>query len=113
MTRDELLRLRDQAGAQVSSLQGELQALFEASRASNADDEHDPEGTTIAFERAQLTAVLDAARRHLRDLDLAVHHFDEGTYGVCETCGKEIPDDRMTARPSARTCITCASAQRR
>ena len=112
MTRDELLRLRDKAGAQVSSLDDELQALFEASRASNADDEHDPEGTTIAFERAQLTAVLDAARRHLRDLDLAVHHFDEGTYGVCETCGNPIPDDRMTARPSARTCITCASTSR-
>ncbi|MET0494578.1 MAG: TraR/DksA C4-type zinc finger protein [Actinoplanes sp.] len=109
MTRDELLRLRDKAGAQVSSLDGELQALFEASRASNADDEHDPEGTTIAFERAQLTAVLEAARRHRRDLDLAVHHFDEGTYGVCETCGNPIPDDRMAARPSARTCITCAS----
>ena len=113
MTRDELLRLRDTAGAQAASLDGELQALFEASRASNADDEHDPEGTTIAFERAQLTAVRDAARRHLRDLELAVHHFDEGTYGICEICGNPIAPDRLTARPSARTCITCASLPRR
>lgn len=113
MTRDELLHLRDRTGAQVASLNDELQALFAASRASNADDEHDPEGATIAFERAQLTAVLDAARRHLTDLELAVRHFDEGTYGVCESCGAPIPDDRLTARPSARTCIACASALRR
>ncbi|MET7709961.1 TraR/DksA C4-type zinc finger protein [Micromonospora sp. NPDC005413] len=107
--RQELLRLREQTEAQVTALDGDLRSLFEASRSSNADDEHDPEGSTIAFERAQLTAVLDAARRRLAELDVALQRVDDGTYGVCERCSRPIPPERLVARPSARTCVACAS----
>ena len=43
-----------------------------ASRDTNADDEHDPEGAAIAFERAQLAALLAASRQRLADLDRAL-----------------------------------------
>jgi RNA polymerase-binding protein DksA len=108
MTRADLLTMRDEVAAEIATLDGDLLSLFEASRSSNADDEHDPEGSTIAFERAQLTAVRDAARRRLTDLDDAIKRLDAGTYGVCENCGEPIPADRLEARPSARTCIACA-----
>ncbi|WP_406069157.1 TraR/DksA family transcriptional regulator [Micromonospora sp. NBC_01638] len=107
--REELLRLRQQTESQAAALDGDLRSLFEASRSSNADDEHDPEGSTIAFERAQLTAVLDAARRRLAELDGALRRVDEGSYGVCERCALPIPAERLVARPSARTCVACAS----
>jgi len=107
--RDTLLALRAEAGAEVATLEGDLDALFEASRASNADDEHDPEGSTIAFERAQLTAVLTAARRRVTDLTDALERLATGSYGVCESCGAPIPAARLEARPSARTCVGCAS----
>jgi RNA polymerase-binding transcription factor DksA len=108
-TRDALLRLRDEAAAEVATLESDLNGLFEASRSSNADDEHDPEGSTIAFERAQLTAVLAAARQRVADLSEAVRRLDAGGYGVCESCGAAIPAERLAARPSARTCVGCAS----
>ncbi|MEV4629185.1 TraR/DksA C4-type zinc finger protein [Micromonospora sp. NPDC049523] len=107
--REVLLQLREQAEAQAEALDGDLRNLFEASRSSNADDEHDPEGSTIAFERAQLTAVLDAARRQLAELDVALQRLDDGTYGVCEGCARPIPVERLAVRPSARTCVTCAN----
>ena len=106
--RDTLRRLRDQVAAEVVTLDDTLRGLFEASRASNADDEHDPEGTTIAFERAQLTAVRDAARSRLADIELALERVDSGAYGVCEQCGQPIPAERLAVRPSARTCVGCA-----
>ena len=109
MDRDEnLRRLRAEAGLQVDRLDQELRELFEASRSSNADDEHDPEGATIAFERAQLTALLAAGRRRLADLDDALGRSAAGTYGVCERCGEPIPADRLAARPHATTCVGCA-----
>jgi DnaK suppressor protein len=108
-TRDALLRLRDEAGAEVATLERELRELFEAARSSNADDEHDPEGSTIAYERAQLTAVLAAARQRVADLDDALRRLDAGTYGVCESCGAAIPAERLAVRPSARTCVGCAA----
>ncbi|SIM61917.1 TraR/DksA family transcriptional regulator [Micromonospora cremea] len=108
--RAELLRLRDQTQAQVVALDSDLRSLFEASRSSNADDEHDPEGSTIAFERAQLTAVLDATRRRLAELDVALRRVEAGTYGRCERCSRPIPAERLAARPSARTCVGCAGS---
>jgi DnaK suppressor protein len=107
-TRANLRQLRDRADVEVQSLDRDLHSLFEASRSSNADDEHDPEGCTIAYERAQLTSVLDATRRRLADLDDAIARLDAGTYGVCERCGRSIPTDRLTVRPFARTCVACA-----
>jgi RNA polymerase-binding transcription factor DksA len=107
-TRAALLALRERAEAEAVTLDGDLHGLFEAARSSNADDEHDPEGTTIAYERAQLTAVLEATRRHVADLDLALGRLADGTYGVCERCGRPILAERMAARPTATTCVTCA-----
>lgn len=97
-------------GTQVAWLEGQLADLVAASASSNADDEHDPEGTTIAFERAQVTSLLRQARRSGEDLQRAVTRIAEGTYGVCEACGGQIGVDRLAARPDAATCIGCASA---
>ncbi|WP_432824549.1 TraR/DksA family transcriptional regulator [Dactylosporangium sp. CA-092794] len=107
-TRAGLLRRREAAAAEVAALAADLRGVFAASVDSNADDEHDPEGSTIAYERAQLTAVLDAARRRLADLDDALARLAAGTYGGCERCGRPIPAERLAARPAARTCVGCA-----
>jgi RNA polymerase-binding transcription factor DksA len=84
--------------------------MVAASRDSNADDEHDPEGATIAFERAQLASVLRLATDDLVEVDAALGRVSAGRYGRCERCGQPIASARLDARPTARLCITCASA---
>ena len=81
--------------------------MVSASVGSNGDDEHDPEGTTIAFERSQLDALVRQAREHLREIDAAMARLAEGRYGVCERCGRPIAAERLEARPVARTCVRC------
>ena len=105
--RTALERLRDETRAEIATLDADLHALFEASRDDNADDEHDPEGATIAYERAQLTAVLEAARAQLAAVNDALSRLDAGTYGRCESCGKPIAAERLAIRPFATTCVTC------
>ena len=100
---------RADAGRQVDQLRHDLAEVMAASRDSNADDEHDPEGATIGFERAQLTSLLAAAQRRLADADRALVQVRTGGYGTCERCGGAIGAERLAARPSARTCIGCAS----
>ena len=95
--------------AQIAALTREFDGVVAASRSSNADDEHDPEGATIAFERQQVAALLGAARRRLADVEAALERRAAGGYGVCEVCGGSIPAERLAARPSARTCVSCAS----
>ena len=99
---------RAAALAQIEALTREFDAIVAASQASNADDEHDPESATIAFERQQVAALLEQARRRLADVDAAVTAVEAGTYGRCETCGRPIAPERLAARPTARTCIDCA-----
>jgi DnaK suppressor protein len=74
----------------------------------NSDDEHDPEGSTIAFERARTISLLQEARTRLGELERAAERLTAGTYESCEQCHQEIAAERLAARPEVRTCIRCA-----
>ncbi|MQA31949.1 TraR/DksA family transcriptional regulator [Modestobacter roseus] len=106
---EDLTRARAEALAQIAALTREFDEVVAASAASNADDEHDPEGATIAFERQQLAALLESAHRRLADVDDALARAAAGDYGRCASCGGPIGAERLAARPQARTCITCAA----
>ncbi|MEP7178017.1 MAG: TraR/DksA family transcriptional regulator [Pseudonocardiales bacterium] len=104
--------LRGQAQRSISALSGDLQSVVQASADTNADDEHDPEGSTIAFERAQVRALLDSARDNLVEIDAALARIAAGSYGRCEACGAPIGRERLQARPAARLCVSCAATRR-
>lgn len=93
----------------LATLTDDFDKLVAASRGDNADDEHDPEGATIAFERSQLDALVQQARRHLIEIDAASARLSNGTYGTCQLCGRPIPEARLRARPTARNCVNCGA----
>lgn len=99
---------RDASVAHLTALQHDFDGIVAASASSNADDEHDPEGATIAFEREQISDMAKRTRERVDQLDAALRRLDEGTYGICATCGSPIGAARLDARPFATTCIRCA-----
>lgn len=111
--RDRLAEERRTTLRRLADLTEDFDAVVAASRDTNADDEHDPEGATIAFERSQVDALVRQARQHLAEIDEALARIDAGTYGTCTTCTEPIAPERLEVRPVARTCITCAAAPRR
>ena len=110
--RAELERRRAAAAERLAALTGRFDEVVAASVDANADDEHDPEGATIAFERSQLDALARAARADLAEIAAAQERLAAGTYGVCERCGRVIAPGRLEARPTARTCVACAAGGR-
>ena len=94
----------------VVDLETELAGIVEQQLAVAPDDEHDAEGSTIGFERARVIALLAHARAVLAELEQAQSRLAGGTYGRCSTCGEPISQERLAARPTARTCVRCASA---
>jgi RNA polymerase-binding transcription factor DksA len=92
----------------LAGLRAEHRGFVDASRDTNADDEHDPEGATIAFEREQVGALVRQAEQHLGEVEAALLRVDDGTYGVCAVCGRPIPAERLEVRPTALTCVGCA-----
>jgi RNA polymerase-binding protein DksA len=103
---------RAATAAHLDALERDLDAMVRASAGANADDEHDPEGATIAFERAQLTALLNGSRERLAELDAALDRIEHGTYGYCRGCGRPIAAERLAARPFATMCVDCAGQVR-
>lgn len=96
---------QDEVRARLAHMTMDLESLFAASADSNADDEHDPEGQTIAYERSQLSALIQSAQEHLASIEAAMTRLREGRYGICEVCHQQIPAARLDARPTARTCV--------
>lgn len=43
----------------------------------------------------------------LKDINLALEKIRNGKYGICEKCGKEIPEERLKVHPEARFCLKC------
>jgi RNA polymerase-binding transcription factor DksA len=107
--REILLAERVRVLRGIAALEREFAGIAEAASAGGTDDEHDPEGATLAFERQHTAALLDQAQQQLAAVDAALARLAAGRYGVCDRCGQPIGEDRLAARPAALTCVRCAA----
>jgi RNA polymerase-binding transcription factor DksA len=106
--RAALRRAEADTGARVVALQREFDEIVESGSLTNTDDEHDPDGATIAYERARTAALLARATEDLDHLRRSRTRLDAGDFGRCQTCGRPIGAERLLAHPTARHCIACA-----
>ena len=107
-TRGLLLAERARARSLAAALDREFAGIAAAASEAGTDDEHDPEGATLAFERQHTAALLTQALEQIAEIDAAIGRLDEGTYGICVRCGQPVGQGRLAARPAAATCIRCA-----
>ena len=105
--RKALAAAQERALARVASLEHEFGGIVAAVQDAGADDEHDPEGATLAFERQHVAALADAARDDMAEIQAALARLADGSYGTCQVCGARISAERLAARPAARTCVGC------
>jgi len=111
--RDRLAAERERTAARLAALGRDLESITASTAsAAGADDEHDPEGSSTAFDRQHVAALLDQARDHLTAVAAAERRLGDGSYGRCERCGREIAAERLAARPAAATCVACAAKRR-
>ncbi|MFP5352019.1 MAG: TraR/DksA family transcriptional regulator [Actinomycetota bacterium] len=61
----------------------------------------------VTAERSQQITMVEQLRVRRADIQRALEKIDEGTYGKCESCGKEIPPERLEAVPAATLCVDC------
>jgi len=104
---------RERARARLRAFTDEHTGIVESSIDANSDDEHDPEGATIAFERARVGTLRAETAAYLDALQRALGRLDAGGYGVCAGCGADISPERLEARPATETCVACAAVPRR
>lgn len=100
---------RDQTASRLAALEQAFEEVVSYSAGTPPDDEHDPEGATVAWERGQIAALRDQARTRLAEIDHALERLSEGSYGRCAMCGGPIGHERLEARPGTVRCLSCAS----
>ncbi|MET3204739.1 MULTISPECIES: TraR/DksA C4-type zinc finger protein [unclassified Arthrobacter] len=98
--------------ALLPALRADISSANAARQDSNVDDEHDPEGSTIAFELSQASALLRQSSSGLDQVEAALARIAAGTYGTCAVCGDPIAERRLEARPSTPFCIVHAATGR-
>jgi RNA polymerase-binding transcription factor DksA len=113
-TQENKLRARlekdsDAAIAHIADISRQMDSFLESRRDTSTDDESDPEGPTLAFERAQAHSILQQAKAHAAEITAALGRIESGDYGTCARCGSAIGFARLEARPSPPHCIRCAS----
>ncbi len=95
--RSKLLRQLGELGADET---GELRADVEFGDGF-ADD------AAATAERTEVLGLVDSLKKNLDDVDRALSRIQEGLYGVCITCGRDIGADRLASRPESVYCVTC------
>jgi DnaK suppressor protein len=105
---------RDQTLERIAELDRDFAAIVTSASEGSAggDDEHDPEGATVAFERQHVAALAASAREHLTAIDAALRKIDSGIYEICDMCDRPIGAERLAARPAALICVDCARTRR-
>ena len=53
------------------------------------------------------TGMCKSLENHLLAVERALHKIETGTYGICESCGREINYKRLQALPESALCVTC------
>ena len=101
---------REQMEDEIRDLDRRLLELRDANRdtAGISFGKRVGDGTAIAVERITQVAAYEQMQEKLAEVHAALRKIDEGTYGICEVCGKPIAPARLEAIPSATRCVECA-----
>lgn len=74
---------------------------------STALDQHPADSGTNLADADREEASAEVLRAQLERVRAALARLDAGTYGRCVDCGRELPDERLEARPEAERCVDC------
>jgi len=86
----------------------------EVEEISPTHDNHLAETATVTLDREIDYTLEENSTRMLAAIDASLQRLDQGTYGTCSACGKEIAEERLEAYPWASLCIDCKrEAERR
>ena len=112
----DLNMLRSRLESEKNRLNEQLEQLAANVRSADATREGSPFGKRE--EEASETQALEhrlTLDKRIKDQQAAVDHalqkFEDGTYGLCESCGQPIDPARLEALPYARRCITCKTKE--
>ncbi|MBV8453793.1 MAG: TraR/DksA family transcriptional regulator [Deltaproteobacteria bacterium] len=106
--------LRQQLLDMKAKLLEEMELESKAEREGNKDEGLDTYDLASEERDREISFILsDRERSKVKNIDDALERMEEGSYGVCDACGLEIAEERLTAMPFTRLCRDCQQDQER
>ena len=105
-----LTSLRASLDEERDQLRRQLDQLV-ADGGGHSFDENFADSGEVAAQQGEAMTLAGSLQEQLEEVEQSLSKMDAGTYGQCESCGKEIGDARLEAVPTARYCIDCASTR--
>jgi len=97
-----------------AKLVAEIDSELKAEREGNKDEGMDTYDLASEERDREINFILsDRERVKIKQIDDALERMEEGSYGVCESCGLEIAEERLAAMPFTRLCRDCQQDQER
>jgi DnaK suppressor protein len=108
----DLVAIRRELEARRDATRGRVDALAERPElgAAQGFGKRIGDGTTEAISRLTDIGVGRSLETGLERVERALAKLDDGTYGVCDTCGGPIPEKRLEAMPDSTLCVACAAS---
>jgi DnaK suppressor protein len=108
--------LRARLESERKRLTDELEQLKTAMRPADERREGSPFGkreeeATESYELERRLTLEKSIREQLASVEHALKKFEEGTYGLCDNCGRRISPERLEALPQATLCLDCKARQ--
>jgi len=109
-----LAKMREQLLEMKAKLLAEIDSELRAEREGNKDEGMDTYDLASEERDREINFILsDRERVKLKQIDDALERMDDGSYGVCESCGLEIAEERLEAMPFSRLCRDCQQDEER
>ena len=112
MEQDKLQSIRAELTDELKSVEHQLAEHGATSNPEDAvevsTDEGFADSAQATMERSEMLSVIEQIQHRHAEITGTLKRMDEGTYGKCERCGREIPIERLEARPTASLCVSCA-----
>ncbi len=105
-------KLIDKMNEILETIEGEERNEIEGLESENITGDIVDEANS-AYEKQIYSKLTEKEREKLNEIDEALKRIEEGVYGKCIVCGKEIEEKRLLAIPEAKKCIVCKSAEER
>ena len=107
--REMLLQERERVQHAIHNLHAENPGSLEdeTGELSVSVDQHLGDAATETFDREMGYTLEDNSESVLAAIESALRRIDDGTYGTCQRCGRQIAPERLEALPYAELCIDC------
>jgi DnaK suppressor protein len=102
-----LLEERKRLTREIDELDADLSESLEDSSEESPYDQHMAETAAVTLDREIDLTLQENVRAALTQIDRALHKLENGSYGLCDKCGKPIGEGRLSIAPFATLCVDC------